>query len=63
MKTSHQAGLDIFTVYDDAAVRLEQLDLATTKKLLEQSSQAQADTLILAAPQGKGKGERSGTWP
>ena len=50
---SDQATLDIFTF---SGSRLEELDLATTKREMELTDGLH--TLSF-----KGKGERSGTWP
>ena len=50
---SDQARLDIFTF---SGSRLEELDLATTKREMELTDGRH--TLSF-----KGKGERSGTWP
>ena len=50
---THEQSLDISTMCE---ARLEELDLATTKSILENKSHL--DHLIR-----KGKAERSGTWP
>ena len=52
MRTPEES-IDIFKM---SIARLEELDLATTKSILENKSHL--DHLIR-----KGKGERSGTWP
>ena len=50
---THEKSVDISTMCE---ARLEELDLATTKSIIENKSHL--DHLIR-----KGKGERSGTWP